>query len=51
MIRYELVRSPHGDIYDLDRHSGVIRLRRRPDGVGHHEITIKAYDGGEYYSI
>lgn len=50
MIRYELVRSPHGDIYDLDRHSGVIRLRRRPDGVGHHEITIKAYDGGKQHN-
>jgi hypothetical protein len=47
MIRYELVRSPYGDVYELDRHSGVIRMRRKPDGVGQHEITIKAYDGAQ----
>lgn len=48
VIRYELVRSPHGDIYELDRSSGLIRLRRRPDSVGTHELSIKAYDGGNY---
>ncbi|CAG7823399.1 unnamed protein product [Allacma fusca] len=46
MIRFELVRSPYGDIYELDKNTGEIRMRRKPDGVGHHEITIKAYDGG-----
>jgi hypothetical protein len=41
------MRSPHGDIYDLDRHSGIIRLRRKPDSAGvQHELVIKAYDGG-----
>ncbi len=48
VIRYELVRSPHGgDIYELDRHSGMIRLRRKPDLVGQHELIVKAYDGGK----
>ncbi|XP_035710399.1 fat-like cadherin-related tumor suppressor homolog isoform X3 [Folsomia candida] len=46
VIRYELVRSPHGDIYELDRNTGFIRLRRKPDATGQHELIIKAYDGG-----
>lgn len=40
------MRSPHGDIYSLDKHTGEIRLRRKPEGVGQHEISVKAYDGG-----
>lgn len=47
VIRYELVRSPHGDIYELNRNTGFIRLRRKPDAVGQHELRIKAYDGGK----
>ena len=47
LVRYELVRSPFGDIYDLNRQTGEIYLRRRPDSVGHHELVVRAYDAGK----
>ena len=47
MVRYELVRSPFGDIYDLNRQTGEIYLRRKPDSTGDHDLIVRAYDAGK----
>jgi len=46
IVRYELVRSPFGDIYELNKQTGEIFLRRQPEVVDQHELTVKAYDLG-----
>lgn len=46
VVRFELVRSPAGDIYELNKATGQIFLRRKPETIAHHELVVKAYDLG-----